>query len=265
MMVRKIAPTLLIVTGLAACSDGFGPGGDPIRRVSFTVSTSAPGAAPGFAAADSIVRGGHTLVLSKVELVLRSIKLHRVERSTDCSDDDDDSNSGSSSASSATSSDDDYCEKFVAGPMLLDLPLGADVRRLVTVEVDTGTYRRLEFKIHKPEDDGDDAEDTQFLRDHPDLDRISTRVTGTYDGRTFVYISDLNAKQRTDLVPPLVVGARANTDLTLVVDVRKWFVDRAGALIDPQSGLKGQRNDDLVRDNIRRSFRFFQGNNNDDD
>lgn len=251
MMVSRFAPALLVVTGLGACSDTTGPGGEASRRVSFTVSTAQPGTAPGFAPADSIVSGGHTLVLSKVELVLRSIKLHRVEQSTDCSDDDDDSNSRSSS-------DDDRCEKFVAGPMLLDLPLGSEVRRLVSVEVDTGTYRRLEFKIHKPENDGDDAEDTRFLQDHPDLNRISIRVTGTYDGRTFVYISDQSAKQRTDLVPPLVVGARANTDLTLVVDVRKWFVDGAGRLIDPQSGLKGQRNDDLVRDNIRRSFRFFQ-------
>lgn len=262
MMVSKIAPTLLIVTGVAACSDGVGPGGDAIRRVSLTVSTTVPGTAPGFAAADSIVARGHTLVLSKVEVVLRSIKLHRVEQSTDCSDDDD-SHSSSSSAPSAASSDDDRCEKFVAGPILLDLPLGPDARRLVTVEVDTGTYRRLEFKIHKPEDDGDDAEDSQFLRDHPDFDRVSIRVTGTYDGRTFVYISDLNAKQRSELVPPLVVGARGNTDLTLVVDVWKWFVDESGGLIDPQSGLKGQRNDDEVRDNIRRSFRFFESDDDD--
>ena len=256
MSTSKIAGLAVVVTGLAACSDGFGPGGDSPKRVSFTVSTSVPGQAPGLAAADSIKNGGHTLVLSKVELVLRAIKLKRVEGSVDCSDDD-----SRSSAPSASSSDDDGCEKFVAGPMLLDLPLGAAPKRLVTVEVDTGTYRRLEFKIHKPEDDGDDAEDTQFLRDHPDLDRISVRVTGTYDGRTFVYISDLSAKQRTDLVPPLVVGTRANTDLALVVDVRKWFVDVSGALVDPQSGLKGQRNDDLVRDNIKRSFRFFQSDN----
>lgn len=242
----KIAGLLLVVTGLIACSDAVGPNGQPTERVSLSIATSDhPGGAP-FATADTIDQGGRRLVLTKVELVLRAIKLQRIERSIDCADDD---SSGSGSA------DRDDCEKFVAGPLLLDLPLGSDPKRVVTVEVDTGTYRRVEFRVHKPEDDGDQA-DRDFLRAHPELERTSVRVTGTYEGRPFVYISDLNAKQKADLVPPLVVGTRGDTDLSLVVDVRRWFVDGSGALVDPLTGLKGQRNDNLVRDNIRRSFRL---------
>lgn len=256
MSAGKITGFGLLVIGLVGCSDAAGPGAlSPTSRLTLAVSTSDGSQAGAPAAADTIAGGGHRLVVSRVEMVLRAIKLQRVEQSIDCADDS--GNSGPGGPAASASSDDD-CEKFVVGPMLLDLPLGAAVKRTVTVEVDTGTYRRLEFRIHKPEDDGDDA-DRQFLLDHPEFARVSIRVTGSYDGRSFVYISDLNAKQRAELVPPLVVGAKANTDLTLVVDIRKWFVDGSGALIDPQTGLKGQRNDNLVRDNIRRSFRFARG------
>ncbi|MCK7521644.1 MAG: hypothetical protein MZV64_30150 [Ignavibacteriales bacterium] len=65
-----------------------------------------------------------------------------------------------------------------------------------------GTYDRLEFEIHKPEDDGD-ADDAAFLAAHPDFRRISIRVTGTYNGTPFAYTTDLSEEQERALVPPL--------------------------------------------------------------
>ncbi len=264
MFASKIVPLPLVVTtvvGLAACSDGTGPSGSSAVPGfgSVTLSLSTGNGGPSAAAPESVSVGGHTIVLGKVEVVLREIRLKRVQDSCDCRDDSGSSGSGAPGPS-GESSDDDDCEKFVAGPLLLDLPLGGGVKRMVSVEVDSGTYRRLEFRIHKPEDDaGDDA----FIKAHPDFDRVSIRATGTYDGRAFIYISDLNARQRSDLVPPLVVSGTKATDLTLMVDVQRWFVDGQGGLVDPQSGLKGQRNENLVRDNIRRSFRFFKDEDRD--
>jgi hypothetical protein len=113
-------------------------------------------------------------------------------------------------------------------------------------------YDELEFDIHKPEDDGRDRE---FLRANPEFARISIRVRGTFNGQPFVYTSDLNAEQESDLRPPLVVAEARTVSLTLLVDLRQWFLNGSGtAYVDPRSANKGGANENLVRDNIRDSF-----------
>lgn len=258
MVARKIVTLPLVVTAVAftACSEGTGPSSDAARvagsaRRSVTLSIASVSSGP-VAAPESLSAGGHTVTFSKVEVVLREIRLKRVATSSDCRDDS--GSSGSGAPGPSTGSDDrDDCENFISGPLLLDVPLGGGIKRLVKVDVDTGSYRRLEFRIHKPENDqGDGA-----------FNRVSLRAAGTFDGRPFVYITDLNAKQRADLVPPLLVSTAKATDLTLVIDIRRWFVDGLGRLVDPQSGLEGRPNENLVRDNIRRSFRFFKDEDHD--
>lgn len=243
----KIATiAVLVMSSVSGCSEQTtGPVPPEQRAVTLRVATSP--LAPSAQAPESLTVGGHTLVLNRVELVLRDIRFKRVDEALDCD------------SLKASGGDDDDCEQFVAGPMLLDLPLGGVSERLVTVEVDTGTYRQVEFRIHKPEDDGGDA---AFLAAHPDLKKVSVRVTGRYDGKAFVYLSDLSARQRSDLIPPLVVKSRALTDVTLKVDVAAWFAG-GGRLIDPATALKGQPNDNLVRDNIRRSFHWFEDEDHD--
>lgn len=235
----------LVISSVAGCSDGTGPG-QPVR-VPVTLRVAASSPAPSAQASGSLTVGGHSLVLSKIELVLRDIRFKRVEGGADCDD------------LEAAGDDKDGCEKFATGPMLLDLPLGGAPARVVTVEVDAGTYRQVDFRIHKPEDENGDA---TFLAAHPDLRKVSVRVTGQYDGSDFVYVSDLSAKQRNDLIPPLVVGSKGATDVTLNVDVAAWFT-AGGLLIDPATALKGQPNDQVVRDNIRRSFHWFEDRDHD--
>lgn len=252
MVTHKIVAALAVVTlSLGACSDGTGPTGSS-QSVTLNVATSPLTAA---AAPESLTVGGHALVLTKVEVVLREIRLKRVgEDDTPCSGD-----SSGSQAPAATSSDgkgdddDDACEYFSTGPLLLDLPLGGAPAKVVTVDVDSGAYRRAEFRIHKPEGSGDAA----FLAANPTFDKISVRVTGTYDGAPFTFETDVNAKQKVSLDPPLEVGLTGPTDLTLMVDVKTWFV-RQGALVNPVQALRGKPLYGLVADNIRNSFRLFE-------
>ncbi len=239
MLQRTFACSAFLVLGVTGCSLETGPGQPD--RLSVTLRVAATPLAPSAEAPESVTVGGHTLVLSQVQLVLRDIRLKRADHAENCEDRADD------------------CEYFSTGPMLLDLPLGGLPEKLLSVEVDTGTYRQVEFRIHKPEDDSGDS---AFLAAHPDLTRISVRVSGRYDGRSFVYISDLNAKQRNDLTPPLVVNAKGATDVTLKVNVARWFV-AGGRLIDPATAQKGQSNDNVVRDNIRDSFRWFEDEDHD--
>ena len=232
------------MAALAACSDGTGPGTTGTGQVRLSLSTqSVLAGGPALAASESYTLGGTTLVLSRVQLVVREIELKRVASSSTCGDD------------SEGESDDD-CEEIEFGPILLDLPLNGSVSQVVTVAADTGTYGELEFEIHKPEDDSADA---AFLAQHPDFRRVSIRAEGTWNGTPFVFLSDLGVEQELDLVPPLRIEAAGNTDLTLRVDLRSWFLNSGGtAFINPSTANKGQPAEGLAKENIKRSFEAFE-------
>ena len=257
MSALKIVAGLSLVTLFTACSDGVGPGAAAGKQT-VNLNISAVRSGPAAAAPESVTVNGHTLVFGKVELVIAKFKLKRISNSVDCTEDGPSDSVGSGGAEASHGDDD--CNEVDAGPFLVDLPLGGGIKRIVSVEVDTGTYRRVEYKIHKAEDHNVDG---AFLSQHPDLEGVSVRVTGVYDGAPFVYVADLKAKQKNDLVPPLVVGAAGATDFTLAVDISRWFVTSGGALVDPVTALKGGPNDNLVRDNIRRSFRCFKDHDRD--
>lgn len=235
---------VLAAASLTACSEGTGPGSDATGRVRLGLATgSSPSGGPAITASETYTAGGTTLVLSRVQLVLREIELKRTEDSSTCHDDSDDGS-------------DDDCEEIEFGPILLDLPLNGSVSQVVTVEADTGTYRELEFEVHKPEDDGEDA---AFLARYPDFRRVSIRVEGTWNGTPFVFLSDLGVEQELDLVPPLRIEAAGNADLILRVDVRSWFLNSGGtAFLNPATANKGQPAEGLVKENITRSFEAFE-------
>jgi hypothetical protein len=204
---------------------------------------------------------GNTLTFEKVELVLREIELKRADRDVVCGEDDSNSDDDSNDDSSDDASADD-CEELEFGPVLLDLPLGGGAAQAFTVEIAAGTYDKLEFEIHKPEDDGD-ANDAAFLAAHPDFRDVSIRVSGTYNGTPFTYVTDLGEEQEQALVPPLSIATATATDLTLFVDVNDWFRTAAGTLVDPASANQGGANENLVENNIENSIDAFEDGDRD--
>ncbi len=268
----RLAAAVVLTGLLAACSDGSGP--TARSQVRFNLAT---GTAAGPALlSDTIATATDTLVLDSVQLVLRDIKFQRVDEDM-CDDDhdgvDDDGDTLHTIRVAAVHDDggeddgddghSDACESFNAGPFLLDVPLDSSVAKAFTVAVDTGTYQQVRFKIHKPEDDGD-ARDAAFLAAHPAFEKVSIRVVGTFNGQPFTFITDLDASQRMALVPPLVVAdSMQNVDVTIKVDVSSWFANGAAGLVNPTSALKGEANENLVKDNIRDSFRAFRDDDRD--
>lgn len=238
----------VLAISTAGCSDGTGPNGD--GNVRLLIAAGAPGAALGPAlASETYSLGGTTIEFTRVQLVLREIELKRTEGSANCAGE-----SGSSSSS-------DDCEEFETGPVLLDLPLDGAPDQVVTIEAAAGTYRELEFEIHKP---GDDSRDGSFLAQHPDFKGVSIRVEGRWNGTSFVYVTDLSAEQEVALVPPLSIEADGNTDLTLKVDLQAWFLNGGRtAFVNPATANKGQSNEGLVKDNIKRSFDAFEDDDHD--
>ena len=111
----------------------------------------------------------------------------------------------------------------------------------------------MEFEIHKPEDS--DLSDAGLLAGRPDLNHVSIRVEGTFNGTPFVWTTDLDVEQELDLVPPLTVAGGTPVGLTMVVDIGTWFRNSSGTgLIDPNSALKGQPNEGIVKENVKLSF-----------
>jgi len=255
-MLKRLMTVAAATSVLAACGDnGLGPGE---RTVSLSFTTRAPGTLnpsrqPWFsrvAAGDTIVAGQDTLIIDRVQIVLREIELERIN--DDACDDD------------STGVDDDACEEFEIGPMLVDLPLDGSVETVITVAVDTGTYDEIEFEIHKPDDDT--PEDLAFLADHPDFDGVSIRVIGSFNGTAFVFQTDLNEDQEIELATPLVITELAtSTNLTMSIDLDTWFRSGTGALINPRTANKGGANENVVKDNIKDSIEAFEDDDRDGD
>jgi hypothetical protein len=241
------AGSLSLLAVLAGgCSDA-GPSNQ--SQVSFNLATqAAPAAAAGaslgiIGTPETFTDGTNTLVVTKVELVLREIELHRADALADC----------------ATGVSDD-CEELEFGPLLVDVPLGTPgAARNFSVQLAPGSYDKAEFEIHK----ASPSDDAAFVQAHPDLADASVRVTGTFNGTDFTYIGRFDVEMEFELNPPLVANETAATDLTLFVDLDKWFRDQAGALVDPSTGNSGQPNEGLMEQNIKSSLDTFEDEDHD--
>jgi len=239
--IALLSVAALATTVLAACDAG---GPSTSAQVSFGVA-SQPAAASSSGSSETFTDGSNTLVIDRVQLVLREIELKRTEVTTSCD-----------------GSGHDSCEQLELGPILLDLPLvSGSVTHSFTVPVTAGSYDEVEFKIQPASHD--DSPDAAFVQAHPDLAGVSVQVDGTFNGVAFTYTSDLSAEEEIELSPPLDVAESATADLTLLVDLDRWFRSGAGLLVDPASANAGLANEALVESNIRATLHAFEDENHD--
>ena len=241
-------------TLLAACSDSNGPGNGSGTNLSIAVATLTAGSAGRIvgsgAPAVSLERhvtspgGTHTLVITSAALSLSRLELATVD-SAGCADDD------------HPEHDDDRCRELETGPMLVDLPTDNSVVSVLSLQLPAGTYRALEARIRpvRTDENGGNA----FLTAHPEFANASVRVQGAFDGRPFTYTGSPNASLELNFDPPITVGGTVTT-VTIHVSIDRWFMDGSGNLIDPATANGGGANEQLVRDNVRRSFHAFEDN-----
>ena len=232
------------------CSDST----NPLIGSGQSVSLSLAGRVPGASGIQSVMAGdsmtilanGDTLVISSVEMVLREIELKRQQTAVNCD----------------STAVEHACEELELGAILGSVPLASGASTELTVPLDSGTYTKAEFKVHKP---GSDSVDVAFAAANPTWpSNVSIRVTGRYNGTAFTYTTPLDVEQETAFVPPLVIDASGSaTNLTLRVDVASWFKTAGGTLVDPATANTGGANESLVRDNIKNSFKTFEDHNHD--
>jgi hypothetical protein len=242
----RLLPVAALALVAGACSDAGGPSTQ--GQVSFNTATQAGVAASNASLAlvgtpETFTDGTNTLVISGVQLVLREIELHKAGGVAEC----------------AGVVEDD-CQELELGPVLVDVPLGtAGSARSFNVALQPGSYDRVEFEIHKPSSSSDAA----FLAAHPDLDGVSIRVTGTYNGVEFSYTGDFNDEMEFNLLPQLTVAESGTADLTLLLSLDSWFRDSGGNLVDPATANPGGPNQGLVEQNIKSSLDAFEDENHD--
>jgi hypothetical protein len=246
LMTRGASLTALALIA-GACSDTGAPNQS---QLSFNLATQPTTAAATKGAAlgsigtpETFTDGTNTLVINQVELVLREIELHKVGVTADC-----------------TAGTADDCEEVELGPVLLDVPLGTPgAARTFSVQLAPGSYDKVEFEMHKTSS----SDDAAFVQAHPELAGASVRVSGTFNGTDFVYSGEFDTEMEFELNPPLVATETSASDLTLFLDLDKWFRDSGSSLIDPATANSGQPNQGIVEQNIKSSLDAFEDENHD--
>lgn len=221
--IARSAQALLLSLAVAACSS---EGTTPTRAAS--VSLSVVATVEGVTGPDAAARGPeHTLHIDRVGLVVGGLELAGV--------------SGD--------------QPLEPGPFLIEVPLDGTVRSLIAATVPPGRYAAMRLKLWPP--DAADPESQGVLIDHPDVEGLSVRVEGRWDGVAFTYGRALDDVRLLALQPPVeVMGRTANVTLTL--DVGSWFRSPDGTLIDPALAGDGTPLGAEVEERIRASFAAFE-------
>ncbi len=227
----------LLMLGLVACeSTGTGRQG-----VSLSFSTKAPAAAMvgSQSASFDITQssGANTLVITKAQVVLRELELKQSVTTT---------------CTAGTA--EDSCEELQLGPTLIDLPVTDGILSPISAQIPAGTYREIEFDVRRP---GTDAADQAFVAANPNFANASIRIEGTFNGTPFVFTSQIDQEVQIDFNPPVVVADGTN-NVTIAVDLRAWFKNPDGSLINPATANPGQPNAGVVSERIKLSLRAFE-------
>lgn len=253
MFAKRILIGCTLLAAVVACDGATAP---DARGVGLSFSGARPaglaagaGALLANAVGDSlsITDGTNTLVITRVEVVAREIELRRA---------------GIASCDSSASTDD--CEYFSTSARLVTLPLAPGATQVLSVDVPAGSYSSVRVKVHKV---SDDAGDLAFLAANPTWpEDQSIRVSGFYNGVAFTFLTDVNFDAEEDLQPALVVDGSTTTNLTVRLDLARWFRQGAtGPLIDPATAGPDGENKSVVENNIKDSVEAFEDEDRDGD
>ncbi len=227
--------TLIISAFIVGCSDSTSPAADGQLTLSTRYTSQAVLAKTSGGTAVDSVR------ITRARLVLRDIKFK-------------------------TAGEDSL--NFRSQPIVLELSLAGAVQQVGLATVPFGTYSRIEFDVHRVESPEiaalPSAEQAAFA-DFLAGERYSIIIDGTVyrtglAATSFSYRSKVDAKQKIDLSPALVVDqGTSEANSTLLVSSSGWFQAPGGGLVDPTD----TNNEGVIDENLKASIRVFKDNNRD--
>jgi hypothetical protein len=248
--ILRISALAMVCTALVSCADSTkAPAGSQVS-LSFT---TAPAAGASFSSSADVAPAAST---DKVEITSAQVVVARMELQS----------TGASCTSQAVAGDDDHdehdCAELAVGPTIVTLPTGTAVTAKFEGPIPAGSYSALEARIRPIRADGDHGRaSADFLAKNPDWAGKSLIVKGKLNGTTdFTYTGTPRAEFETAFDPPLTVGADP-VNITVQVDMSKWFLDASGNVIDPATTDPVKQAQ--IAQNIRRSFRAFRDNDRD--
>lgn len=235
----------LAAFGLVGCDIGSaltdamseGVGDTPVSLSFSMVDNSTFGTTALSSDASALSKSG-AIELTRVRMLLRTIQFH--------------------------ARDDDEPSDFRTAPVVVELNLDGLPTEVEVADIPAGTYHKVSFRIHKPDDDEELSEDmADFRTGESGRERYSMIIEGTHGGTPFVYRSSKSMQQKIDLDPDLVVNdsLAGPLNVAMQVDVTEWFFDRNGNALDPAD--TSERNMNAIDRSIRESFRVFPDHDHD--
>ncbi len=260
--ILHLAPVALLLT---ACNS---TAPIPSQRISLS-TTIGPRAAASGPAMDVIVTGtGGKVKIASAQVVLSHIELKSDAACTtdenadakDANEADDATDPADASEPSADTNDEHDCEVHL-DPVLVDLPMDGTTKVILDALVPAGSYSGLRAKLEPVE--SDDNGSSAFLAAHPDFADVSVKVVGVFTDaggadHAFTFTSKVEAELSVNFASPVTVDANSK-NLTVDVNVGTWFLDAAGAIIDPTNAA----NQETIEKAIRASLSAFEDDDHD--
>lgn len=133
-------------------------------------------------------------------------------------------------------------------PIVIYFNTGGAVITVTSSNLPSGTWNKIKFKIHKPEDT-EPIPDPEFREGTSGNLRYSFIVKGIYNGNSFVYKSRKSVNMVINLPVPIVTG-NGSRNITVVVNPSLWF--KSGmVVIDPSN----PGNENIIDENLKNSFK----------
>ncbi len=126
----------------------------------------------------------------------------------------------------------------------------------------SGTWNKIKFKIHKPEDN-EQIPDPEFREGSSGSQRYSFIIKGTYNGNNFVYKSRKSVNMVINLMTPIATG-NGSRNITMVVNPGSWFKN-GSIVVDPSNPGNSNIIDDNLKNSFRRAFKDDDKNGMPDD
>lgn len=186
---------------------------------------------------------GNSLTLDTVQVAVREIEWKPASASGCMDTDPSTGNTGN-----------DECIELTVSPLIMSAPVGVQGGEAARIDARQDSFDRVEFEIHKL--DPTSQEDVSVLNTHPEFENLSVRVTGIWNGDSFLFEQDLTRGVPLDLTSPVTIGENEEAVFTVKPNVLDWFLDGNGDLINPDSATVGSGTAlaDTVRTNIAEGF-----------
>jgi hypothetical protein len=140
-------------------------------------------------------------------------------------------------------------------PFVIYFNMSGSLVSVTTGNLPSGTYNKIKFKIHKPEDN-EPIPDPDFRTGTSGNQRYSFIIKGTYNGNSFTYRSKRSANLVISFNSP-ISHQSGERNITVLVNPMAWFNNGS---LDPTNPA----NEDAIDDNLKNSFRrAFKDDNKD--